>query len=193
MEVLIFCPLRYSAVESPQQYVCFLFSFAVVDTTKIIPSMISIFFTEISTLFFEHILVFDIFSFCYFSQHCAFFCLVSFRLYVFVICSTIKFCMFLRNIFLLKGYWRTLEICGSYYIEVSQCVHLCNVQANTWVLTYYLIFPLEHVLPYSNAQSHAQKNHFEKYTGGMVQRKFRSDFEVSLSRRIGKIDIIFRT
>ena len=80
MEVRILCPLRYSAVESPQQYVCFLFSFAVLGTTKIIPSMISILFTEISTLFTEDILdVFDIFSFCYFSQHSAFFCLVSSR------------------------------------------------------------------------------------------------------------------
>ena len=114
MEVRILCAFHFSAVESPQQYVCFLFSFAVLDTIKIIPSMISILFTEISSLFTEDILdVFDIFSFCYFSQHCAFFCLVSFRLYVFVLCSPIKFCMFLMNIFLFKVYWRTVEMCGS--------------------------------------------------------------------------------
>ena len=78
---------------------------------------------------------------------------------------------------------------------IRRSVPVCSFMQRTskYLSTYYLIFPLEHVLPYSNAQSHAQKNHFGKDTGGMVQRKFRSDFEVSLSRRIGKIDIIFRT
>ena len=72
---------------------------------------------------------------------------------------------------------------------------VCSSMQRTskYLSTYYLIFPLEHVLPYSTAQSQAQKKHLGKDTGGMLQRKFRSDFEVSLSRRIGKIDIIFQT